>query len=144
MQGSPRCLMWSRTCTLMTSATSWSWYTGVCICFHMCVVSDLVCLCDICVSPCRIQASATYSLRAHTGLTKKGWGETFLLKMLKEIYLLGRWDSRHSWWYFTNKIISRQITIFHSVSLVWVWVVCLGGRGADCKGGEAAALWRKI
>lgn len=91
---SPRCPIWSRICTRMTSATSWCWCTGVCICFHMFVLSVVACLCDGYIPICRIQVSSAHSLRAHTGRMMKGWRETFLLKTLKEKHSLGGWDTR--------------------------------------------------
>lgn len=98
-QSSPRCLIWSRTFTHMTSATSWSWYTGDYICFHIvCVCVGVLCLMrrvrvTAVFSTCRIQVSAAHSPRAHTGRSMKGWGETFLSKTLKEKHSLGRWDN---------------------------------------------------
>lgn len=41
----PRCLTWSRTCTLTANATSWSWYVH----FH----SACRCRCSVCVCVCR-------------------------------------------------------------------------------------------
>lgn len=61
---------------------------------NSCIVYALVYLYDIngCVSTCRIQALAAHNLRARTGLMTRGSGETSLLKMLMEKYLLGRQD----------------------------------------------------